>query len=139
MIRTLLCLLCLVFLPVVGFAEAKAKPAVKSKLEPSFFYYTRGNSRGVQSALPKGANYKVYSRKDQIAEERRRGFLRSSERNALFRKIGIDTKTARMDEMDKDMLLLSAREYTLGELRSDYPMFTEKQLRDLQIEARKIK
>lgn len=120
------------------FAASKKKREPAAQLEPTMFW-TKGYSRGLQSALPKGGRYRVFTRKDQHRGMRADGFLPQRERAELFRKTGVEKHTAKMDEMDRDVLVIRAREYDFKLFRKNYPNFTEGQLRALQREARKIK
>ncbi|MBX3022071.1 MAG: hypothetical protein KF799_10390 [Bdellovibrionales bacterium] len=67
------------------------------------------------------------------------GYLPPLERDSLFRKLGIETKLQALDQMDKDMLVMGAREYTVPQLHKQYPMLSLGELRRLKREVEKIK
>lgn len=106
---------------------------------PSATVWTSGSVSSARALFAPGTNVKVLGREDEEARERKSGFLPPAERDAVFRKIGIETKISSMDEFDRDMLMLSAREYTVRELRADYPMLSENELSRLKSELRRRK
>jgi hypothetical protein len=116
-----------------------AQTAPAKAVKPTATVWTRGSVDSARKMFAPGAPVKILGRKEQEERDRDAGFVPPRERNALFRKVGIELKVAKMDEFDKDMLVMSAREYNLRELKSDYPMFTDGQLRRLKEELRKMK
>lgn len=106
---------------------------------PDAVVWTNGSIRSAQSLFSPAANVVVMSAEDNARAERRAGYLPPDERDALYRKLGIETKISAMDELDKDMLMLGARAYSVRELKSSYPMLSEKQLRQLKVEMGKVK
>ena len=115
----------------------KVKPAPKGKV--TGYYFTTGHARNLAGNLPPGTGLHVITRKDQRRPMSEGGTLPAPERDALFRRLGLEAKVARMDEYEKDSLVLSARSFTLPEMRREYPGFSEKQLSALQKAARRIK
>lgn len=101
--------------------------------------WTAGSIDSAKAMFGPDTNAVILSRQEEEKNERKAGWLAPRERDALFRKVGIETKISGMDEFDKDMLMMSAREYTIRELKSDYPMLKESQLRRLQREMKKVK
>lgn len=130
------------FLIFIMFADvtihAQTKPK-KVQRQPTAFAWTRGNVENLRKMFHPNAPVRILAGEEERQRDRESGFVRPGARNALFRKIGIEAKASKMDEFDKDMLVMSAREYNLRELKADYPMFTEKQLRSLKDELRKMK
>lgn len=103
------------------------------------FIWTRGNYDYLKTRLP--AN--TFRFEDPQAARRRRfdedGYLPPLERDALFRKLNLETKLQSMDELDKDMLVMGAKAYTVPELAKQYPMLSLRQLRRLKSEVEKFK
>jgi hypothetical protein len=109
--------------------------AAADQVKPTVTVWTRGSVTQVRRYFASNPRVKVLGRKEQRALDRDAHYLPPRERNALFRKVGIETKVARMDEFDKDMLVMSAREYSVRELRADFPMLSEAQLTKLKAEV----
>ncbi len=101
--------------------------------------WTAGSIDSAKALFTPGTNVVIHSREEDEKNERKAGWLAPRARDALFRKIGIETKISGMDELDKDILMMSAREYTIPQLRSEYPMLNESQLKRLQREMKKVK
>jgi|GEM_PF-7063992 len=112
---------------------------VLAQEKPGATVWTRGSVESAKALFGPEANVRVLSAETERARERKDGFLPPRERDAVFRKVGIETKIQSMDDFEKDLLMMSAREYTIRELRSDYPMLNETQLKRLQREMKKIK
>lgn len=100
--------------------------------------WTKGSTRSARALFKPGSGVKVLGAEEEQQRYREGGVLPVEERNALFRKIGVEPQVAQMDDLDKDMLIMAAREYNLRELRSDYPMFSEQQLKRLKSEVGKM-
>jgi hypothetical protein len=95
------------------------------------FLWTRGNIEFLKTRLPAG----MFQYEDTAAERRRdldEGYLPPRERDALFRRLSLETKLKGMDELDKDMLIMGAKSYTVPELVKQYPMLNSAQLRRLK-------
>lgn len=60
------------------------------------------------------------------------GYLAPQERENLIARLGIAEKLAALDEMDKDILVMSAREMPVSRLKSIYPMLSQKDLQALK-------
>jgi hypothetical protein len=109
-------------------AEAELRPVI----------WTKGFYGSLKARFPS-------SQFDYLDPETRRkdlleqGYLQPSERDALFRKLNLETKLQQMDELDKDMLVMGAKAYSVPELVKQYPMLSGKQLRRLKTEVEKIK
>lgn len=123
---------------LLGSLPALAQKNPDSK-NPDVIVWTSGDSDKAREIFSPDVNLVVLSREREVSQQLKSGYLEPHERDALFRKVGIETRLQGMDEFDKDMLMLSAREYTIRELRSDYPMLTEPQLTHLQREMKKVK
>ena len=106
---------------------------------PDAVVWTNGSIPSAQALFGPGANVTVMSSEDNSRAEKRAGYLPPDERDALYRKLGIETKISAMDEFDKDMLMLSSRAYSVRELKVSYPMLSEGQLRRLKTEMGKVK
>lgn len=106
---------------------------------PDAVVWTNGSISSSQALFGPHANVTVMSAVDDARAERRAGYLPPDERDALYRKLGIETKISAMDEFDKDMLMLGARAYSVLELKASYPMLSENQLRRLKTEMGKVK
>lgn len=106
---------------------------------PDAVVWTSGSIRSTQALFGPNANVTVMSAEDDARSERRAGYLPPDERDALYRKLGIETKVSAMDEFEKDMLMLSARAYNVRELKASYPMLNERQLKQLKTEMGKVK
>ena len=119
---------------LLAHAQSKVKPQ-KSAEPPAAkpILWTRGHITSARQIFKPG-QFHVIGYEEAEARRKETGQLSIRERNALFRKVGIESKVAKMDDFDKDVLVLSAREYTLPVLKSDYPMLTESQLKRLKQE-----
>jgi hypothetical protein len=112
---------------------------VLAEPKPDVVVWTSGSIDSVKALFSPDVNAVFLSREEEEKNERKAGWLAPVERDALFRKVGIETKVSGMDEFDKDILMMSAREYTISELKSEYPMITESQLKLLKLEMKKVK
>lgn len=117
-------------LTISFFSAAEPEP-------PRATLWTRGNASAVRSKL--SGQYSVLDRQNEARDLREDGYLEPRQRNALFRKLKIEGALKRLDEFDKDMLVMSAPHYTVAQLKKQYPMLTEKQLGALKREIGKIK
>jgi hypothetical protein len=113
--------------------------AAFAQKKPDAVVWTKGSVDSARALFGPDTNVVVLSREEETRQERKAGYLPPDERDVLFRKVGIETRISNMDEFDKDILMMSAREYTIRELKSDYPMLTEAQLKRLKSEMRKVK
>jgi hypothetical protein len=94
--------------------------------------WTRGSVPAARALFAPGSGVKVLGAKEEAERNREAGLLPIEERNAIFRNVGVESQIVQMDEMDRDMLIMAVREYTLRELQTDYPMFTLPQLKKLK-------
>ena len=106
---------------------------------PDAVVWTSGSIDNARALFGPQANVVVMSREDNARAEREAGYLPPPERDSMFRKIGIETRVNGMDEFEKDMLMMGARVYTVRELKSEYPMLSEKQIKKLKAEMGKVK
>lgn len=83
--------------------------------------------------------YQVLNREVQNEDMAHDGYLPPHRRDALFRKVGIETRIGALDELDKDMLVMGARSYSVAELKKQYPMLTQRQLTALKREIGRLK
>lgn len=113
--------------------------AVFAQERPAVTVWTRGNVKQVRNMFAPGVNVKVLDAQAERERDRDSGYVPPGERNALFRKVGIETKVAKMDELDKDMLVMGAREYSVREMRAQYPMLSEGEIKRLRNELGKRK
>ncbi len=128
--------LCVTLMCWTAFAKDKAKPVEQ---KPTVTVWTAGSIDSAKAMFAPNTNVRVLSAATEKQRELKAGYLPPHERDLLFRKIGIETGVSGMDEFDKDVLMMSAREYTLRELVSDFPMLSEAQLKRLRDEMRKVK
>lgn len=121
--------------------SAKASPKAQSGVSanPTVTVWTRGYVDSTRRMFKPGLPVRVLGSVESKERDRLTGHLQPRERNALFRKVGIETKVAAMDEMEKDMLVMAAREYTVRELKTDFPKLSVNQLQRLKEELGKIK
>lgn len=117
--------------------DKNAKSGVSAN--PTVTVWTRGYVDSTRRLFKPGLPVRVLGSVESKERDRQTGHLQPRERNALFRKVGIETKVASMDEMDKDMLVMAAREYTVRELKIDFPKLSENQLQRLKEELGKLK
>jgi hypothetical protein len=113
-----------------------AESAANDQMRPTI--WTKGFYGPLKARFPASQfNYLDHEtmRKELLVQ----GYLMPHERDALFRKLNLDTKLKKMDEMDKDMLVMGAKAYTVPELVKQYTMLTGAQLRRLKTEVEKIK
>lgn len=111
--------------------------AVVAEPRPQVTVWTRGHIRSAKAILPK--EYKVLDRKTEAEDLRAAGYLEPAQREALFRKVGIDSKLKKLDELDKDMLVMGVPHYSVAELIVQYPMLNETQIRALKREIGNVK
>lgn len=105
--------------------------------KPSATLWTRGNASAVRTKM--SGKYSVLDRQSEAQYLREDGYLEPRQRNTLFRKLQIEGALKKLDEFDKDMLVMSAPHYNIAQLKKQYPMLTEKQLGALKREIGKIK
>jgi len=106
---------------------------------PGATVWTSGSVESARALFAPGSNVRILGREEEKRRDQKTGHLPPLERDAVFRKLGLESKVSGMDEFDKDLLIMSAREYTVRELKSDYPMFSEAQLSKLKREVGKPK
>jgi hypothetical protein len=97
--------------------------------------WTRGFTRSLPTVFS-ADNYRTLERSDEDIELRREGYLPPHQRDALFKKVQL--KLSDFDQMEKDILVLRAHEYTLPELQKFYPNLPLVQLRKLKVEVDRI-
>ncbi len=129
----------LIPLIVVAKSSVNSKSAKNSSTKNHAVFYTKGYSRGLQSMFKPGEPYKVYTRKDEMAQLRAEGMLTFQQREDLFRKAGLGSSVAKMDEFERDVLVNSAGALSLKELKKDFPKLPEAGLKKLQSAVRKRK
>lgn len=96
------------------------------------------NSEMQKHFSDKDVNFVTPEIERKVAWERD-GYLKPLERDALFRKVDIETKLGKLDQMDKDMLVMGAKVYTPKQLHKQYPMLSLTDLQRLKKEVEKIK
>lgn len=109
----------------------------KQSRPPQVTVWSRGNASAVRAFVPPQST--LLDRDAEAKELRESGYLEPRQRDALFRKLGLESPLKKLDEFDKDMLVMSAPHYTVAQLKKQYPMLSEKQLASLKREIRKIK
>lgn len=119
--------------------HAQTKPEAAKKPYPTATAWTKGSVSSLRKMFAPGTPVKILGKEEERERDKDAGFVPPRERNAIFRKVGIEAKVAKMDEFDKDMLVMSAQEYNLRSLKADYPAFTETQLRKLKEEVVRFK
>lgn len=121
--------------------KAKTPAAPKSSVaqKPTVTVWTRGHASSARRMFQPGLPVRVLGSVESRERDRLSGHLRPGERNALFRKVGIEAKVTAMDEMEKDLLVMLAREYTVRELKTEFPKLSENHLKRLKEELGKIK
>lgn len=111
---------------------------VLAEEKPVGSIWTSGPPEAAKNIFPK-SKIRVLSAEDKNERFKRSGHMPPWEQEALFRKLGIESKVSKMDPYAKDMLVISARVYTLRELKTEYPHFTENELTRLKKEVGKGK
>lgn len=82
--------------------------------------------------------FKMLDAADEAKEFEKTGYLLPHKRDALFHKLNIDTKLTQLDEMDKDMLVMTARFEDQAAVRKHYPMLNDQQAAQLVREVREL-
>ena len=113
---------------IAGTSGKRQKPLI----------WTSGNYNSVKQVFPP-SQYDFMDMESENRERREQGLLLPQERDALFRKLNLDTKLAQMDDLDKDLLVASVRYYSVSELAKMYPMLTPGQLNRLKAAVERIK
>lgn len=119
-------LICALFGLQFGFAFADSGEAPRATL------WTKGTVRSAENFAKTWPGLRVLAGQTEAAQFKKSGYIPPHERNALFRRLGMEMALIKMDEFDKDVLVMAAREYTVRELKSEYPMLSELQLRRLK-------
>lgn len=119
----------LLFTFLVSQAQAQEKPVV---------FFRGSYNSDIKNVFPPD-KFQYDDRESRRERWLRDGYLMPSERDALFRKLSIETKLSQLDQMDKDMLVMGARVYTPRELHKQYPMLTLGEVTKLKREVEKIK
>ncbi len=116
------------------FAQlAYAEPA-------SVTVWTKGSTRAARALFKPGHGVKILGEEEEMKRNREAGLLPVEQRNGIFEKAGVAKKIdERMDEMDKDMFMMALRDYKLSELREDYPLFSERELKIMKSEVEKAR
>lgn len=118
----------------VAASDTKAIPETQKPWISMRGFY----NSSIQNEFPR-SKYRYYDK----AEERKHfdadGYLPPLERDALFRKLNLETKLQQLDQMDKDMLVMGAHVYTAAELKKQYPMLSLADLQRLRVAVRKSK
>jgi hypothetical protein len=118
------------------FAYGADKPASSGPLRPVI--WTKGFYGALKARFP-ASQFEYLDPQTRRKDLLKQGYLQPLERDALFRKLNLETKLQQMDEMDKDMLVMGAKFYSVPELVKQYPMLSGSQLRRLKTEVEKIK
>lgn len=125
----------LVLLTFVQVAIGSFQAAVA---EPKLEIWTKANPEKVKKVFPKAEVRKlnsIPSRRERFAY----GLLPGHQKTALFAKLGLTQKVKRMDEVDKDRLILDAQALPLQRLAKVYPSFSKETLRKLQYEIKALR
>ncbi len=94
--------------------------------------WSGGHIPTLKSVLP--PNYVVLDRKVEQSNSHDAGYLEPSRRDALFRKTGIERRLKMFDDLDKDLLVVAIPHYSVSELKAQYPMLEENEIRALKRE-----
>ncbi|MGZ3723669.1 MAG: hypothetical protein ACXVA9_12090 [Bdellovibrionales bacterium] len=120
------------FLATAAFADP---PPAKSA-GPQATVWSR-HPDAIRKFFP-AAKYRMLDGKDFQKEQADSGYILPQQRDALFRKLGLEAALTSLDDMDKDMLVMGARFEELPSLRKNFPMLTETQIKNLQQEVKEL-
>ena len=95
---------------------------------------TKGNPAAIKQKFFKGPAYRMLSREEENQQMDEDGYLPPRKRAALFSKLKLEEALTGMDELDKDMLVMSARFLNLERLKARYPKLSKDQLNGLRRE-----
>lgn len=121
-----------------GALNAQTKKPAKAYAAPVTIW-TAGDPDYAKRFVAPGANIQVLSNEYDDERNRRAGYIEGEPRDAIFRKVGIETKISSFDQVDRDMLVVCAWTYNARELLAEYPMLTKTEAQRLIAEVRKHK
>ena len=75
--------------------------------------------------------YRMLDAADEEKQFDEQGYILPQKRDAIFHKVGIEDKLTNLDEMDKDMLVMTARFEDAKSVKKHYPMLTDAQVNAL--------
>ena len=93
------------------------------------------NPEAVRKIYP-ASQYRIMDRAEQETEWAEYGNLPPLRREALFHKLNLEDSLKGLDDVDKDILVMSARKEDPVKLRKYFPMLSEAQLKSLQAELK---
>jgi hypothetical protein len=98
------------------------------------YVWTKGNPASIKEKFFKGPGYRMLSREEEKEQMDEEGYLPPRKRAALFSKLKLEEALKGMDELDKDMLVMSARFLSSERLKARYPKLSKDQLSGLRRE-----
>jgi hypothetical protein len=111
-----------------------AARALHADQQPQAFIWSR-HPDAIRGILPE-KKVLVLDAQTEEKQMREDGYLPPRERDALFHKLAIETQIAALDEMDKDMLVMTAKFEGAKSVRKHYPMLSEAQAKQLVKEVK---
>ncbi|MGE3681346.1 MAG: hypothetical protein AB7G93_06440 [Bdellovibrionales bacterium] len=120
----------------IFLTDARSPVRARASENPQITVWAK-NPAAARAYFPK--NFRVLDAKHRSEEARKKGILPLAERDALFRKLRIESRLKALDDADKDALVMIAPHYTAAELHRQYPMLTVPQLKGLKAELGQIK
>jgi hypothetical protein len=95
------------------------------------------NPEAIRALFPE-PNVHILDTADEDKELGDNGYVKPKARNALFRKLNLEATLADLDDLDKDLLMQSARTESVQAMRKYYPMLSADQAAKLQAAVKEI-
>ena len=109
--------------------------------EPAMTVWSAGYYEHLRARLH-GQNVQFMDQRTLAADERAEGYLNPDRRDAVFKKLGLESALKSYDDLDKDMLVMGVRDSSpaeLAQMRTKYKTLTLKQLTQLRAAVRTAK
>lgn len=132
MIWTQTSLILTILVSQVAFAKSTAQNSDKPVI------WTRGYYSNLKARFP-ASQFEFSDPASRRKRLLRSGYLMPSERDALFQKLNLESSLIEMDALNKDMLVMDTKSFSVDQLTKFYPMLTKSQLQGLKSAVEKIK
>ena len=109
---------------------------VLAQEKPKAVIWTKAAPESARKLFP-DSRIRILSDKTEGERDKKSGYFQPDERDAIFRKVGIEDKLLNMDDLDKDMLIMGAKALPKADLLAEYPSLPPTLLEKLKVEASK--
>lgn len=121
--------LILLFLPALSFAKISRKPnqVIEPASGPEIIVHTYN-----EEDQKEFSKYKPTNTEDQKPQGQLNSLPHPKEMEQIFKVAGVFDRTSKWDQLEKDMFALKIKKYSLSQLITMFPNFSEKELKLLK-------